>query len=91
MHEQVGPRQPRERPRGVANLREQVDMANATTPRRTGVKMTLRVYTVDRYGMVTEDRGTLDILHGREPLPLMSVDPPRACPRHRAEQQAVIR
>lgn len=70
------------------NLREQVDMPKATAPRRPGVKMTLRVYTVDRYGVVTEDRGTVDILHGHEPLPLMSVDPPCACQRCRAGQAA---
>lgn len=70
----------------MANLREQVDMMNATAPRRSGVKMTLRVYSVDRYGTVTEDRGTVEILHRGEPLPLMSVDPPCGCPRHRAGQ-----
>lgn len=73
-------------PGAVANLREQVDMANATTPRSAGVKMTLRVYVVNREGLITEDRGAVDVLHGREPLPLMSVDPPCACPRHRAGQ-----
>ncbi|MHB9858129.1 hypothetical protein [Streptomyces sp. YIM S03343] len=35
-------------------------MTNAATPDEPGpplAKMTLRVYTVDRYGAVTEDRG----------------------------------
>lgn len=61
-------------------------MTNAIAPRRPGVKMTLRVYTVDRYGAVTEDRGTVDVLHGAAPLPLMSINPPCARPRHRAGQ-----
>lgn len=69
-------------------------MTNATTPPNSGVKMTLRVYTVDRCGAVTKDRGTLDILHDTEPqppLPLMSPTPPCACPRCRTEQPAVTR
>jgi hypothetical protein len=59
-------------------------MTNAAAPRKPGVKMTIRVYTVDRHGSVTEDRGTVDILHGQEPLPRMSMDPPCECPRCRA-------
>ncbi|MFE4576334.1 hypothetical protein [Streptomyces chartreusis] len=77
----------------MANLREQVDMTNATAPRDFGVKMTLRVYTVNHFGAVTEDRGTVEILHDTEPqpLPLMSRTPPCACSRCRTEQPVVTR
>ncbi|MET8563221.1 hypothetical protein ABZV75_22495 [Streptomyces flaveolus] len=49
--------------------------------------MTMRVYTVDRYGMVTHDRGTVTVTPGNDLLPLMSTAyPPCACPRHRSGQ-----
>ncbi|WP_159053149.1 hypothetical protein [Streptomyces regalis] len=51
---------------------------------KPGVKMTIRMYSVDRYGSVTAERGTVSILHGFEPLRAMSVNPPCACPRCRA-------
>ncbi|QOV37512.1 hypothetical protein IM697_03490 [Streptomyces ferrugineus] len=53
--------------------------------------MTLRVYTVDRHGAITEERGCLDIVHGSEPLPLTSPNLPCRCPRHRAGQPVVTR
>ncbi|GHH04702.1 hypothetical protein [Streptomyces lanatus] len=67
-------------------------MTNATAPRDPGVKMTLRVYTVDRYGAVTEERGTVGILRDTEPQPLpqMSPNPPCACACCRAERPAVL-
>jgi Family of unknown function (DUF6415) len=34
-----------------------------------GSGMTMRVYTVDRYGTVTRDRGTITVAYGNEPLP----------------------
>ncbi|MGP4010514.1 hypothetical protein [Streptomyces sp. 4N124] len=55
-------------------------MTNTKAPAEPGVKMTIRVYTVDRHGSVTEDRGTVSILHGQEPLPQISLDPPCMCP-----------
>ncbi|QOV36945.1 hypothetical protein IM697_00230 [Streptomyces ferrugineus] len=75
----------------MANLREQVDMTNATTSRDPGFKMTLRVYTVDRYGAVTEERGTVGILYGTEPQPLMPPTQPCACPSCRTERSAETR
>ncbi|WP_159025240.1 hypothetical protein [Streptomyces sp. MUSC 125] len=43
--------------------------------------MTLRVYTVDRYGTVTRDRGTLTIIPGNQPVPLLlsTAFPPCDC------------
>lgn len=61
-------------------------MRNATAPRKPGAKMSIRVYTVDRHGTRIEDRGTVDIPHGFEPLPLMSVNPPCRCPHCRTGQ-----
>jgi hypothetical protein len=63
-------------------------MRNATAPGKPGVKMTIHVYTMDRHGTRTEDRGTVDIPHSSEPLPLMSMNPPCRCPRCRAGQAA---
>ncbi|MEV8431705.1 hypothetical protein PGH47_22320 [Streptomyces sp. HUAS 31] len=65
-------------------------MTNATVPRDYGVKMTLRVCTVNRFGAVTEDRGTVEILHDTEP-PLMSRTLPCAGSRCRTEQPVVTR
>ncbi|MFD1657018.1 hypothetical protein ACFSL4_01890 [Streptomyces caeni] len=43
-------------------------MANSRALLPPRVKMTIRVYTVDRYGTVTQDRGTVVALpHGHEP------------------------
>ncbi|MEV6997522.1 DUF6415 family natural product biosynthesis protein [Streptomyces sp. NPDC093982] len=43
--------------------------------------MTIRVYRMDRYGTVTEDRGTVSVLPGDEPPPVTSALPPCACRR----------
>ncbi|WDO09979.1 hypothetical protein ME763_32335 [Streptomyces murinus] len=47
--------------------------------------MTMRVYTVDRYGTVTQDRGTITVaVDGKlPPLPQPDSYPPCQCPRHR--------
>jgi hypothetical protein len=47
--------------------------------------MTIRVYTVDRYGTVTSDRGTVVVPHDPDarPDPLGTRYPPCACPRCR--------
>ncbi|MFF5531538.1 DUF6415 family natural product biosynthesis protein [Streptomyces cinerochromogenes] len=51
-------------------------MTNGTAPAqggpRGGAKMTIRVYTVNRYGAVIADRGTVRVLDDQAPLP--SVD-----------------
>ncbi|MFD1659804.1 hypothetical protein ACFSL4_16785 [Streptomyces caeni] len=62
-------------------------MTNTTTPARPRVKMSIRVYRVDRHGSVTQDRGTvMSLPHGYEPaLEPLSTDPERCrCPIHRA-------
>jgi hypothetical protein len=63
-------------------------MTNTTAPPQSRVKMSIRVYRVDRHGSVTEDRGTVTtISYGEEPpLPTMAVKPPCKCPRCRAGQ-----
>lgn len=65
-------------------------MTNGTArpqPSARGNGMTMRVYTVDRYGRITQDRGTVTVTPGNEPLPLTSTAyPPCACLRHRPEQ-----
>ncbi|WP_282615135.1 hypothetical protein [Streptomyces sp. GESEQ-4] len=38
---------------------------NATAPRTPGVKMTIPVYKVDRYGTVSDHRGTVNIPCGQ--------------------------
>jgi hypothetical protein len=91
MCEQVGPRRPCDRSRGVANLREQVDMTEVTSPeqgREPGAKMTLRVYSMSRSGKVTKDRGTLRVTGGQEPPPSEIAFPPCQCPRHRKQRAA---
>ncbi|ASN22962.1 hypothetical protein LK07_01800 [Streptomyces pluripotens] len=59
-------------------------MTNGTTQpaaRTRAPGMTLRVYTVDRYGTVTRDRGTLTIIPGNQPVPLLlsTAFPPCDC------------
>lgn len=59
-------------------------MTNTTAPARPGVKMTIRVYQVDRYGTVTQDRGTVtSIRYGEDQLPPVGGFPPCRCPRCR--------
>lgn len=55
-----------------------------TAPTEPGTKMTIRVYTVDRHGLVTEDRGTVSIVAGEGPLPESNGFPPCTCRRCRA-------
>lgn len=57
-------------------------MSKATAPGRErdpGVKMTIRVYSVNRGGQVTQDRGTLSIMPGEGPLPTTAEYPPCEC------------
>ena len=67
-------------------------MAEATAPsekRAPGAKMTIRVYAVSRAGQITEDRGTLSVRAGQEPLPMMGIFPPCDCPSHRGQRLAL--
>ncbi|MFJ7075501.1 DUF6415 family natural product biosynthesis protein [Streptomyces sp. NPDC098781] len=48
--------------------------------------MTIRVYRMDRYGTVTEDRGTVSVLPADEPPPVTSALPPCACRGCRGQQ-----
>ena len=60
-------------------------MTNTTAPARPGVKMTIRVYQVDRYGTITQDRGTVTaVRHGEDRLPRVNGFPACSCPRCRA-------
>lgn len=55
----------------------------------TRTKMSIRVYQVDRYGTVTQDRGTVtSIRYGEDQLPAAGGFPPCACPRCRAARAA---
>lgn len=85
-----GPRRPRERSRGMANAAWSVNMMNGTASPDTSPKggMTMRVYTVDRYGTITRDRGTVTVAFGNEPLPvgMDTAFPPCECPRCQAGQ-----
>jgi hypothetical protein len=66
-------------------------MEQSTTPRRErepGAKMTIRVYVVSRAGQITEDRGTLSVMPGEEPLPTQGLYPPCGCPLHRGQRIA---
>ncbi|GGJ56559.1 hypothetical protein GCM10010121_079020 [Streptomyces brasiliensis] len=57
-------------------------MTNATAPRKPSVKMTIRVYRVDRYGLISEDRGTVACTdHGRQALPQVNAYPRCESPR----------
>ncbi|WP_405950653.1 DUF6415 family natural product biosynthesis protein [Streptomyces prunicolor] len=53
-------------------------MTNGTALRKPEVKMTIRVYSVNGDGIVTEDRGVVNILEGQE-LPLGSGVLPCRC------------
>ncbi|MFJ4622086.1 DUF6415 family natural product biosynthesis protein [Streptomyces sp. NPDC088812] len=60
----------------------------ANRPQRAG--MTIRVYTVDRHGTVTGDRGTVSVPYPEERIvPLTDGYPPCACPRCRSVSPAV--
>ena len=63
-------------------------MTNTTALVGPKVKMSIRVYRVDRHGSVTEDRGTLTSINYGEkpPLSAMGPTPPCKCPRCRAGQ-----
>ncbi|MCH0557994.1 hypothetical protein [Streptomyces sp. MUM 16J] len=58
-------------------------MTNRTASPATSPQggMTMRVYTVDRYGTVTRDRGTLTIIPGNQPIPPLfsTAFPPCGC------------
>ncbi|MEU9208571.1 hypothetical protein AB0D27_11595 [Streptomyces sp. NPDC048415] len=57
-------------------------MTNATAPTKSGAKMTIRVYSVNGDGEVTDERGTVSIPYGQQPLPQGEAFPPCQCPRH---------
>lgn len=59
---------------------------NATAPSELGVKMTIHVYTVNREGKVTSDRGTVSVRAKEGPLPLDLGFPRCTCSRCRAGQ-----
>lgn len=64
-------------------------MPKATSPsgeREPGAKMTIRVYSVSRAGQITEERGTVSVMHGQEPLPTMGIFPPCNCSRHQGQR-----
>ncbi|MFG2941073.1 hypothetical protein [Streptomyces sp. NPDC048282] len=91
----VALKDPRDRATGPGawpTLPRSVDTVKATTPPRTGAKMTLRVYTVDQYGTVTADRGTVEVQDGEElpPVTLASAFSPCACPHHRTGQAVAL-
>lgn len=62
-------------------------MQNGTAPpgkRPQGPAMTIRVYTVDRYGTVISDRGTRLVAYSEKlQLPKTLKYPPCQCPRCR--------
>ncbi|MGP3999123.1 hypothetical protein [Streptomyces sp. 8N706] len=59
-------------------------MNDATRPRAGQSRMTLRVYTATRDGVVVEERAEVHVLAGDALPPLMShTYPPCQCPRHR--------
>ncbi|MGI5197106.1 hypothetical protein ACQEVY_26340 [Streptomyces sp. CA-288835] len=64
-------------------------MTHATTPTRARerAKMTMRIYTVDRAGVVSEPRAVVAVPYGPEPLPPLGDNghefPACACPLHR--------
>lgn len=61
-------------------------MKKSTAPARSRAKMTIRVYTVDRYGTVSAPHATVSVPHGYEPAKeAMNTDwGPCACPAHRS-------
>ncbi|GAA2876739.1 hypothetical protein [Streptomyces mexicanus] len=66
-------------------------MANAADPCQDHphpptAKLTIRVYRVNRYGIVTYERGTLAVLPVEGPPPLTSAFPPCKCPACRTEE-----
>ncbi|MFI6354379.1 hypothetical protein ACIBJF_17355 [Streptomyces sp. NPDC050743] len=74
-----------------SNQRGSVDMTNGTArppASARGSGMTMRVYTVNRYGVITRVRGMVTVAFGNQPLPvgLDTEFPPCTCPRCRAGQ-----
>lgn len=65
-------------------------MKGTALPRASvrGGGMTLRVYTVDRYGTITRDRGSITMVYGNQPLPpvMDTRYPPCRCPCCRVGQ-----
>jgi hypothetical protein len=71
----------------VANAVKERRQMKATARRKHGVKMTMRVYRMNRDGEVTEDHGTVDIEDVKAPVPLNDAYPPCRCSRHRAARE----
>ncbi|MFS4093674.1 hypothetical protein [Streptomyces sp. AF1A] len=66
-------------------------MTNGTArpPSKTrGGGMTMRVYAVNRAGTITQDRGTVTVAYGNQPMPvgLGTAFPPCGCLRCRTRQ-----
>ncbi|MFG3164447.1 DUF6415 family natural product biosynthesis protein [Streptomyces sp. NPDC048232] len=61
------------------------DIMRASASAEPGARMTIRVYRVNRYGTVTEDRGTVSVLTGDGPPPATSAFPPCSCSRCRGQ------
>ncbi|GAA2480108.1 hypothetical protein GCM10023100_69300 [Actinocorallia cavernae] len=66
-------------------------MANGTARPQANAQgggMTMRVYTVNRHGTITRDRGTVSVVVGSKLSPPPAIDwyPPCQCPLHRAGQ-----
>lgn len=66
-------------------------MTNATAPGNAGYTMTLRVYTVTREGLITEDHGTQEATPAQELPDGPNGYPPCGCARHRVEGAAAAR
>jgi hypothetical protein len=60
-------------------------------PRRRS-RLTLRVYTVDADGTVTDDRGKVEVRTGSwtDSLPHTSAYPPCGCPRCRTRERSTV-
>ncbi|MFJ4365047.1 hypothetical protein ACIP4S_12940 [Streptomyces chartreusis] len=64
-------------------------MTNATAPDSAGYTMTMRVYTVTREGLITEDSGTRQIQPVEQLPDVQDGFPSCACPRCRARGAVV--
>ena len=67
-------------------------MTNGTTPEATpAFKMTMRVYSVTRAGLITRDRGTVNVPDRKEAPFVMGGFPPCACPRCASRKRVTAR
>lgn len=75
---------PRDRANGPGLRPTRTERADMPEPIVTGARMTIRIYRVDRAGLITEDRGVTYDGVGTEALHTGQW-PPCQCPRHRGE------